>query len=97
MERIHLPGGDHFFHQQAISLHHDLRIGGLHGHHNVVVAVVLANPNKFHRRLHHSERGVAIATHDAIGEGAMVGADAHGRAFGLADFYQGRKSIVDAL
>ncbi len=52
--------------EQPVRLHHHLRVGGLHRHHDVVVTFVHTNPQEFQRAFHHSQGRVPVPTHDAV-------------------------------
>ena len=51
---------------------------------------------EFQRALHHAERRVAVAVHDAVREGTVVRADADGAAEFLAELHQRRELFLDA-
>ena len=86
----------HSGHKQTVRLHHHLRVGGLHRHHDVVVTFVHANPQEFQGAFHHPQGRVSVPTHDAVGQGPVVGADAHGPSKALALLDQGREFLPDA-
>ena len=52
--------------EQPVRLHHHLRVGGLHRHHDVVVTFVHTNPQEFQRAFHHPQGRVPVPTHDAV-------------------------------
>src|SRR5262249_8000510 len=62
--------------EQAIRVDRDLRIARLHAEHDVAEALVLAYVEELERALDHAERRVTEAVQDAVGERAVVGADA---------------------
>jgi hypothetical protein len=62
--------------EQPIGLDRDLRVARLHAEDDVEEALVLADVEELERALHHAERRVAEAVQDAVGERAVVRADA---------------------
>ena len=56
-----------------------------------------ADAGEFQRALHHAERRVAVAVHDAVAERAVIGSDAHGALQLLAEFHQRREAFLHAL
>jgi hypothetical protein len=70
--------------EQAVGGDHDLGVAGLHGEDELVVVVIAGDAGEFEGAFDHAERGVAVAVHDAVAEGSVVGADAHGHAAVLA-------------
>ena len=70
--------GLHFLDKEAGALHHDFDVAGLHGEHQLVVVLFAAHLGELYGALCHAFGGVAVARHDALAEGAMVGADTHG-------------------
>ena len=93
MQTLFVQLGD----EQAVGLHHHLRVASLHADDDLVVVLGLADTQKLQRRLHHAQRRIAVAAQDAVGEGAVVGADAHSRAVLLADAHQRRELGPDPL
>jgi hypothetical protein len=87
----------HAGHHESVGLDHDLGVGRLHGDDQVAVVVLLADTDELERALHHALGGVAVAVHDPVREGAVVGADAHGDAQLLGPQDQGRESLADPL
>ena len=85
------PVGEH-----PVGLHHHLRVAGLHGQHDVVVVLIPADVQEFHGALDHAERGVAVVAEDAVGEGSVVGADAHGPFEFLALADERGEAVADA-
>ena len=57
--------------------------------------MAFANVDELERRLHHTLRRVAKSIDDAIGQGAVVGADAHGNLLRFALEHQRRKTLGD--
>ncbi len=80
-------------HQQAVGFHHHLRVAGFHGKDDLHVAHFLTNPQKLQSRLHHAEWRIAVAAQNPVGQGAVVGADAHGGAVFLANLDQRRELL----
>ena len=74
--------------EQAIGLDRHLRVARLHAEDDIAKALVFANVEELERALDHAERGVAEAVHDAVGERAVVGADAQRAAELLAAPHQ---------
>ena len=66
--------------EHPVGLHHDLRVAGLHGQHDVVVILIPADVQEFHGAFDHPQRGIPVVAQDAVRQGTMVGADAHGPA-----------------
>ena len=64
--------------EQAVGLDHYLRVRCLHREDERVVVVIPGDAGEFERTFDHAERGVAVAIHDPIRQGSVVGADAHG-------------------
>ena len=60
-----------------------------------MVVQAAADAHEFQRALHHAQRGVAEAVHDAVGERAVIGADAHGHPVRLAPLHQGGEPLLD--
>ena len=92
-----MPSCVHARHQQSVGLDHDLRVRGLHRQHDVVVVVLAGDAHELERRLDHARRRIAVAVHDAVGQGAVIGADAHGDAAVLALEHQRREALFDAI
>jgi hypothetical protein len=86
-----------FFDEEAVGGDHDLGVGGLHGEVEVVEVVFAGDAGKFEGALDHAQGGVAVAVHDAVGEGAVVGADAHGAAQLFAQEHQGGEGFFNAV
>ena len=61
-----------------------------------MVVVLARDPHELERRLDHARRRVAVAVHDAVGQRAVVRADAHGHAALLALQHQRREALLDA-
>ena len=91
------PQGIHAFHQQAVGGHHHLHVGSLHGKHQGMVIQVPGNLSKLNRALHHPLRRIAKAVQNAVGQGAVVGPDAHRAAMLPAKQHQGRKLLPQAV
>ena len=81
--------------EQPVGIDHDLGVAGLHGEDEVVVGVLAGDAGELDGAFDHAGGGVAEAVHDAVGEGAVVGADAHGDLASLADFDEGLEGFVD--
>jgi hypothetical protein len=62
--------------EQSVGVDRHLRVAGLHAEHHVAEALVLAHVEELEGALHHAPGRVAEAVEDAVGEGAVVGADA---------------------
>ena len=75
----------HLLDEEACAVHHHLDVAGLHREDEVMVVLRLAYLRELQRALRHALGGVAVAAHDALGERAVVGADAHGGVVALAD------------
>ena len=82
--------------EHAVGLHHDLRVAGLHGQHDVVVVLIPADVQEFHGALDHAERGVAVVAEDAVRQRPVVGADAHGPSERLAFAHERGEPVADA-
>ena len=89
--------GVHGADEATDGLDHDGDVGCLDGDDHVVEAVSPAHAQKLHGALHHAGGGVAVAAHDAVGERAVVDADADGGGVGGAELEEGAQGIVDAL
>ena len=83
-------------HEQAVRLNHDLRVGRLHGHDHVEVVLRNTDAQELQSALDHAQRGVAVAAHDPVGQGAVVGANAHGAAQTLALLDEGGEFFPNA-
>ena len=66
VQRVVHPLVIHSFDQQAIRLHHDLRVRGFHRNHQFMVVVIAAYAQKFQGTFHHPHRSVTISAHDPI-------------------------------
>ena len=64
--------------EQPVGVDHHLRVARLHRENEIVVIELAGDAGELERALDHAERRVAVAVHDAVGERAVVGADAHG-------------------
>ena len=96
MQRIRLKSSFiEFLNQQSVSLNHDLGIGGFHRDDDVIKLLVFTNPQKLKGRLYHTERGIPIAAHDAVGKGPVIGSDSHGCTVLFTDFYQRQKPLTN--
>ncbi len=82
-------------HEEAVGGDHDLRVRGLHREDEVVVAEFAGDAGELERALHHAERRVAEAVHDAVAQRPVVRADAHGDAAGAAKLDKGREFVPD--
>jgi hypothetical protein len=83
--------------QQSVGLDGHLGIARLHAEDDVVESLLLAAGQELDGTLHHAKGGVAVAVHDPVGEGAVVGADAQGPAQLLAAPRQGSEALGHAL
>ncbi len=83
--------------EEAVGFYHDLGVGGLHGEEEVVVVVVAGDACEFEGAFAHAEGGIAVAVHDAVGEGAVVGSDAHGAVEIFAEEDEGCEFLADAV
>ncbi len=83
--------------KEAVGADHDLWVAGFHGEDEVMEGFVASDASELEGAFDHTFWGIAVAVHDAIGEGAVVGADAEGDAafFALAD--EGDESFADAV
>ena len=97
MDGIVHAEGLHLLDEEACALHHHLHVAGLHRENQLVIVLLAADLGELYGTLGHALGGVAVARHDALAEGTVVGADAHGGAMGLANLYQARHFIADAL
>ncbi len=61
-----------------------------------MVAVLAGDAGEFNGAFDHAGGRVAEAVHDAVGERAVVGADAHGDLSRLAEIDEGFEGLVDA-
>ncbi len=59
--------------------------------------VLAGDPGIFQGGLHHSQRSVAVAAHDSLAQGAVVGADTHRAAELFADFQKRQKFLFHPL
>ena len=84
-------GGEH-----AVGVDHDLGVARFHREDEVVVAVLAGDAGELDGAFDHAGGRVAEAVHDAVGERAVVGADAHGDAARLAEVDEGLEGLVDA-
>ena len=82
--------------EQPVGVDHHLGVARLHREDELVVIHLAGDAGELERALDHAERRVAVAVHDAVGERAVVGADAHGDAALLAELDQRREALVDA-
>ena len=87
----------HLLDEEARALHHDGDVTGLHGEDELVVVLLTAHLRELDGGLCHAFGGVAVARHDAFGEGAVVGADAHGCVVALADVDEARHLVANLL
>ncbi len=62
-----------------------------------MVVVLAADADKFQRAFHHTQRRIAVAVHDAVGQRTVVGANAHGAAEFLALQHQRRERLLQPL
>ena len=83
--------------QQPIGLDGDLGIRRLHAEDDVEIALVLADVEELEGALDHAVRRIPEAVQDAIGERAVVRADAHRHAVLLAALHEGPKALAHAL
>ena len=82
--------------EHAVGVDHHLGVARLHGEDEVVVAVLARDAGELDGALDHAGGRVAEAVHDAVGERAVVGADAHGDAARLAEIDERLEGLVDA-
>ncbi len=82
--------------EESVALDHDLGVAGLHGEAEVVEVVVAGDAGEFEGAFDHSEGGIPVAVHDAVGEGPVVGADAEGAALLFTGEDEGGKGGLDA-
>ena len=61
--------------QQPVALDHHLRVAGLHRELEIVEVAIARDAGELQSALHHAQRRVAVAVHDAVAERAVVGAD----------------------
>ena len=83
--------------EQPIGVDHHLGIAGLHREDEGVIIHLAGDSGEFQRALHHAERRIAVAVHDAVGKRAVIGADAHRDAAILAKLHQRREPLANAL
>ena len=83
--------------RQAVGLDHHLRVRGLHRKHHVLEAVGFRDADELEGGLHHPVRRITEAVHDAVGEGAVVRADAERAPEFLGAEDQRREGRVEAL
>ena len=74
----------HRLDQQTYRLYHDHRVGGLDADDDIAELLTLEDAKKLHAALHNACGGVAIARHDAVGQGTVVDAYANSRMVLLA-------------
>ena len=79
--------------QQADAAHHDLRVGGFDGDDHIAELLFHTHTEKFHAALHDALRRVAVAAHDAVGERAVVHADAQRGVVLAADVEEADKPL----
>ncbi len=79
----------HTIHQQSHCLGHQQRVGSFHRDHDIVESLLHGDAQVLHAGLHHPLGGIAISTHDPVGEGAVVHTDAYGGTMLLADIQEG--------
>lgn len=84
-------------HEEAVGLDHDFGVGGFHGENEVVVIVFPGDAGELEGAFAHTKGGIAIAVHDPIRKGAVVGSDAHGASEILAEKNQRGELLTDAL
>mmetsp|Transcript_29757 Transcript_29757/g.63210 ORF Transcript_29757/g.63210 Transcript_29757/m.63210 type:complete len:837 (+) Transcript_29757:104-2614(+) len=87
----------HLARQEAVALHHDERVGSLHGEDEVVVVLTAADVGELDGRLDHAAGGVSVVGQDATGEGAVVGPDAHAAVEFLALADEGEHGLDEVL
>ena len=81
--------------QQAHALHHHHGVGGFDADDDIQELLLHAHAQELHARLHDAGGRVAIARHDAVGERAVVHADAHGGAMLTADVEEGHEAVLN--
>ena len=79
--------------QQAHRAHHHLRVRCLDRHSHVLEPLLHTHTQKLHAALHNARRCVAVAAHDAVGERAVVHANAQSRVVLLTDVEQFGKPL----
>ena len=87
----------HRLYEESHGGYHHHGVGCFYRNHHLEVVFRHKHPQKFHRALHHPCRGVAIATHDAVAQRAVVHADAHCGAVLAADVDKRAQRVADAL
>ena len=83
--------------EQPIGLDRHLRVARLHAEDDVAVVLVLADVEELERALDHAARRVAVAVQDAVGERAVVGADAQRAAELVAAPHERAEALGGAL
>ena len=82
--------------QQPIGIDHHFRIARFHREYDRVVIKLARDPRELERALHHAERAVAVAIHDAIGKGTVIGADSHSDSALFAKLDERRETVANA-
>ena len=83
--------------EQPVTLDHHLGVGRLHRELEVVEVVFARDVGELQRALHHAERRVTEAVHNAVGQRTVVRADADGALEPDALQHEGRELFFDAL
>ena len=81
----------HHSHQQAHRAYHNDSVAGLDRDDHIGELLGHADAQELHARLHHTLGRVAIATHNAVAERAVVHADADGRVVLLTYIKEGHQ------
>ena len=97
MERIVHVFLVHRVDQQAHRLHHDHRIARLDGDDDIVEMLAFADAQELHTAFDDALGRVAVAVAYAVGERAVVDADADGGVVRLADVEEGHEAVVNLL
>ena len=87
----------HFAGEQAVRLHHDERVGCLHGEDEVVVVVLAADARKLKGALDHALGRVAEVRERPCAEASVVGSDANRASHFLALEHERRERLLDVV
>ena len=87
----------HGLDKQAHGGDHDHGVGGLDGDDDIVEMLATEDAQELHAALDNALGGVAVAAHDAVGEGAVVHADAHGGVVLLTDIDKRHELLLNLL
>ena len=97
MEWVVHPFGIHRAYQQADCFDHDYRVGCFDGDDHVVELLVPADTQKLHARGNHPFGRITVAAHDAVGQRAVINADANGCPVLSADGKERDKAVAYLL